>query len=377
VLPHLQGRAHRLLLAWRPQRIPQHSDNDLVAQGGKTVKAPSKRKLGNTDVEITEFGFGGAPLGDLFVPVSESDAQATLAAAWEGGIRYYDTAPFYGYGKSEHRVGHFLRQQPREDFILSTKIGRVFTATRNAATFDKGGWVGGMPFDFHYDYSYDGVMRSWEDSTQRLGLASIDLLLIHDLDQFFWETEQQLSAYELQLRASGWRALEELKRDGRIRAIGAGINMAPAIPRLLDLVDLDFFIVAMPYTLLDQGVLDNEFPRCQERGVGIVIGSPFASGILVTGPVEGARYAYEIATEDILQKTRRIQSVCERHGVPLASAAIQFALAHPSVAGIIPGGFQPLHVQQNLDSYSQSIPTEMWAALKSEGLLRQDAPTPQ
>ena len=344
--------------------------------GGKTVKAPTKRKLGQTDVAVTEFGFGGAPLGELFVPVPEAQAQETLAAAWEGGIRYYDTAPFYGYGKSEHRIGHFLRQQQRDDYILSTKIGRVLTPARDASTFDSGGWVGGLPFEFHYDYSYDGVMRSWEDSMQRLGLASVDLLLIHDLDEFFWDTEQKLTAYEQQLRASGWRALEELKRDGRIRAIGAGINRSPAIARLLDLVDLDFFIVAMPYTLLDQAVLDDEFPRCQQRGVGIVIGSPFASGILVTGPVEGARYAYGIASEEILQKTRQIQAVCARHDVPLPCAAIHFALAHPSVAAIIPGGFQAEHVRQNLDFYGACVPAALWAELKSEGLLRDDAPTP-
>jgi D-threo-aldose 1-dehydrogenase len=340
------------------------------------VKAPTKRKLGQTDVAVTEFGFGGAPLGELFVPVPEAQAQETLAAAWEGGIRYYDTAPFYGYGKSEHRLGHFLRQQPRDEYILSTKIGRVFTPTRDAATFDPGGWVGGLPFEFHYDYSYDGVMRSWEDSMQRLGLASVDLLLIHDLDGFFWETEQKLSAFEQQLRASGWRALEELKRDGRIRAIGAGINCSPAIPRLLDLVDLDFFIVAMPYTLLDQAVLDDEFPRCQKQGVGIVIGSPFASGILVTGPVAGARYAYGIASEEIMERTRQIEAVCASHDVALPCAAIHFALAHPSVAAIIPGGFQAQHVRQNLSFYQASVPTDLWAELKAKGLLREDAPTP-
>ena len=340
------------------------------------MTAPATRKLGSTDVEISEFGFGGAPLGELFVPVPESQAQQTLDAAWQGGIRYFDTAPFYGYGKSEHRIGHFLRQQPREEFVLSTKVGRVLSPTRDPATFDKGFWVGGLPFDFVYDYSYDGIMRSWEDSLQRLGLPSVDLLLIHDLDSFFWETETRLTAYEQQLRASGWRALEELKRDGRIRAIGAGINRSTAIPRLLDLVDLDFFIVAMPYTLLDQGVLDDEFPRCQARDVGIVIGSPFASGILVTGPVQGARYAYDIASEEILQKTRAIEAVCTRHSVPLPCAAIHFALAHPSVAAIIPGAFQAEHVQQNLAAHTQAVPADLWAELKAEGLLREDAPTP-
>jgi D-threo-aldose 1-dehydrogenase len=340
------------------------------------VKAIPQRKLGRTDVMVTEVGFGGAPVGDLFERVPEAQAQATLAAAWDGGVRLYDTAPFYGYGRSEHRVGHFLRQQPRSDFVLSTKVGRVLKATRDLASFDSGFWVGGLPFEFHYDYGYDGIMRSWEDSLQRLGLHAVDMLLIHDLDTFFFTPEEKLSAYEAQLYTSGFRALEELKRDGRIRAIGAGINRAVGIPRLLDLVDLDFFIVAMPYTLLDQGVLDDEFPRCHERDVSVVIGSPFASGILVTGPVEGALYAYEEASPEILDKTRGIQAICERHDVPLPAAAIQFALSHPLVSAVIPGALRPEHVQSNLAAWGHSIPADLWAELKTEGLIRNDAPTP-
>ena len=299
-----------------------------------------KNQIGNTELAIDALGFGCASLGNLYHEVSDVEAADILTTARANGFRYFDTAPHYGQGLSERRVGDALRGS--SDYVLSTKVGRLLRPAGYAA--ERHGFISPMPFDIEYDYSYDGVMRSWEDSLQRLGLPSVDLLLIHDLDAFFWDPDQRLSAYEQQLRANGWRALEELKRDGRIRAIGAGINRSTAIPRLLDLVDLDFFIVAMPYTLLDQGVLDDEFPRCQERDVGIVIGSPFASGILVTGPVEGARYAYDFASEGILEKTRRIQTVCQRHDVPLPCAAIHFALAHPSVAAIIPGGFQPDHV---------------------------------
>jgi len=335
------------------------------------------RTLGRTGLELSALGFGGAPLGDLFDEVPEDRAQATLQAAWDAGIRYYDTSPFYGYGKSEHRLGYFLRRQKRQDFALSTKVGRVFKATRNLATFDSGGWVGGLPFEFSFDYSYDGIMRSWEDSLQRTGLNSVELLLIHDLDSFFHDSEQRFSAYLNQLITSGWRALEELRSQGLIKGVGAGLNRMGAMPRLLDAVDLDFCIVAMPYTLLDQAVLDEEFPLCQERDVRIVIGAVFASGILVNGPVEGARYAYAPASEEILEKTRRIEAVCKRHEVPLPAAAMQFPLAHPLVTSIIPGAMAPEHITTNADWFKHAIPGSLWSELKGEGLLREDAPTPE
>ena len=334
-----------------------------------------KRSL-RTGVELSTLGFGGAPLGELFDPVSETEAQETLQAAWDAGIRYYDTAPFYGYGKSEHRLGHFLRQQERKDFILSSKVGRVLTATRDLDSFDKGGWIGGLPFDYRFDYSYDGIMRSWEDSLQRLGLSSIDVLLIHDLDSFFHDSEQRFSAHVNQLITSGWRALDELRSQGLIKAVGTGLNRMGALPRLIDAVDLDLSIVAMPYTLLDQDVLEEEFPLCEEHGVRIVIGAVFASGILVSGPTEGARYAYDTASPEILDKTRRIQEVCQRHDVPLPAAAMQFPLGHPLVSAIIPGAMEPSHIQTNAKWFQHEIPADMWAELKTEGLLREDAPTP-
>ncbi len=329
-----------------------------------------------TGIELSTLGFGGAPLGELFDPVSENQAQETLGAAWDAGIRYYDTAPFYGYGKSEHRLGHFLRQQERKDFVVSTKVGRVLSATRNLDNFDKGFWVGGLPFDYRFDYGYDGIMRSWEDSLQRLSLNSIDLLLIHDLDSFFHDSEQRFSAHVDRLITSGWRALDELRSQGIIKAVGAGLNRMGAMPRLLDAVDLDFCIVAMPYTLLDQEVLDEEFPLCEERDIRIVIGSVFASGILATGPVEGARYAYDTATPEILEKTRRIQEICQRHNVPLPAAAMQFPLANPLVAAIIPGAMEPGHIETNAGWFQHEIPSDLWAELKDQRLLRQDAPTP-
>lgn len=329
-----------------------------------------------TGVELSTLGFGGAPLGELFVHVSESQAQDTLKAAWDAGIRYYDTAPFYGYGKSEHRLGHFLRQQDRSEFVLSTKVGRVLSATRNLDTFDRGFWVGSLPFEHRFDYGYDGIMRSWEDSLQRLGLSSIDLLLIHDLDSFFHDSEDRFSAHLSRLVTSGWRALDELRTQGLVKAVGAGLNRRGALPRLLDAVDLDFCIVAMPYTLLDQGILDDEFPLCAESDVRVVIGSVFASGILVAGPVEGATYAYAPAPPQIIEKARRIEAVCKRHDVPLPAAAMQFPLAHPIVAAIIPGAMDPSHIATNTGWFSRKIPDDLWTELKAERLLREDAPTP-
>jgi len=334
------------------------------------------RELGRTGVALTQLGFGGAPLGELFTKVSEADAEATLAAAWAAGIRYYDTAPWYGRGQSEHRLGRFLYRQPRRDLVLSTKIGRILRAPADPERFDTGFWSGGLHFEHRFDYSYDGVMRAFEDSLQRLGMTRIDLLLIHDLDFWHHATEPKVSAYLAQLFTGGWRALAELKAAGRIRGIGAGINELGMMPRFLDLVDIDFFLVALRYTLMEQETLELELPRCAERGVGIVIGGVFNSGILATGAVAGAKYNYADATPESLDKVRRIEAVCRRHKVPLVAAALQFPLGHPSVASVIPGAFQPAHIETNVGHFRHPIPADLWAELKAEKLLHADAPTP-
>jgi D-threo-aldose 1-dehydrogenase len=334
------------------------------------------RILGRTGVPVTQLGFGGAPIGELFTVITDSDAQSTQDAAWEAGIRYYDTAPWYGRGLSEHRMGQALWRRPRDQYVISTKVGRVLRPVRDPTTFDRSPWTGGLPFQHHFDYSYDGVMRSFEDSLQRLRLTRIDLLVIHDLDHQHHKSDRNVNAYMAQLFTGGWRALSELKAAGLIRGIGAGVNEMTTIPRYLDMIDLDFFIVALPYTLLDQDVLDDEFPRCVERGIGFVIGAVFSSGILATGPVPGTKYRYADPTPEVMERTRRIQAVCARHNVPLAAAAMQFPLGHPSVASIIPGAFKPEQVAQNVAAFRHPIPAELWAELKHEGLLRKDAPTP-
>jgi D-threo-aldose 1-dehydrogenase len=334
------------------------------------------RKLGKTDVSLTQLGFGGAPLGELFVRLDEATAAATLQAAWDAGVRYYDTAPYYGRGLSEIRTGRFLDGKPRSEFVLSSKVGRWFFPPARPDEFDTGFWAGGLRFDHVHDYSYDGIMRSYEQSQMRLGMNRIDLLLIHDLDFWFHATEAKVAAYLGQLFTSGWRALDELRSHGLVRGLGAGINELGMMPRFLDMLDIDFFLVAMRYTLLEQDTLETELPYCQRRNVGIVIGGVYNSGITATGAVEGAKYNYQDATPEIMGRVRKIEAVCRAHDVPLAAAALQFPLGHPAVASVIPGAIHPDQVRQNLANFQHPIPAALWSDLKRDGLIGEHAPTP-
>jgi D-threo-aldose 1-dehydrogenase len=334
------------------------------------------RRLGPTGVAVTQLGFGGASIGELNLLVPEADAVATVRAAWDRGIRYFDTAPWYGRGLSELRTGSGLRDRPRDELVLSTKIGRWLRAPAHPEAFVRAPWTGGLAMDVVFDYSYDGIMRSYEQSQLRLGIPRYDVAVIHDLDHLYHGRGAKLDAYFAQLATSGWRAVTELKAAGMIRAVGAGINDRGLIPRFLDLVDVDFFLIAMPYTLLHQEVLDDEFPACEARGIGFVIGAPFQSGILATGARPGAKYNYAEAPADVLQRVERIEAVCERHGVPIAAAALQFPLGHPAVASVIPGASSPAQLERNVATFSHAIPGDLWAELKHEGLLREDAPVP-
>ncbi len=334
-----------------------------------------RRKLGTSNVTVPQLGFGGAPLGELFVKVPETDSVATMAAAWDGGIRYYDTAPWYGRGLSEHRIGQGVYDRPRDEYLISTKVGRVLHAPL-PPMWRPTDWAGGLPFALTFDYSYDAVMRSFEDSLQRMRLTRIDILVIHDLDFMYHRTEPLVTAYLTQLVTGGYRALAELKAAGLVGAIGAGINETGMIPRFLDLMELDFFLVAMRYTLGEQTALEAEIPRAAEKGMGFIIGGVFSSGLYATGPAKGAKFNYQDATPEELDKARRIEAVCQRHGVPLAAAALQFPLHHPQVASVIPGGFKPEHVATNIKAMQHPIPDALWAELKVEKLIRSDAPTP-
>lgn len=307
---------------------------------------------------------------------TEAQADAVLEAAWNAGVRYFDTAPWYGNTLAEHRLGRALWRRPRDSFVVTTKIGRVYRRPANPAGFDFPRWKGGLPFELRFDYGRDAVQRSYEDSLQRLGLNTLDALAIHDLDLRFHRDEDRVTHHLDQLdNGGGFRALEELKRTGEIRAIGAGINHTGMIPRFLERFEVDYFLVAMPYTLLDQDALDTELALCASRGASVVIGAPFASGILATGAVPGARYRYAAAAPDILERVRSIEAVCTRHEVPLPAAALQFPLFHPVVSATIPGADAPGQIEANVAHLRRTIPQAFWMDLKASGLLRSDAPT--
>jgi D-threo-aldose 1-dehydrogenase len=336
-----------------------------------------RRRLGRTTLEVTRFGFGGAPMGERFVPVDNATADAVLTAACAAGINYFDTAPQYGQGKSEARIGRILQTRPRDSYLVSTKVGHLLGRPRDPATFARQLKGNGHHFQLRSDYGYDAVMRSYEDSLQRLGLSRVDMLVIHDIDLSHHGDRETLDRHFRELTdGGGWRALEELKAAGEIAAIGCGVNALGAIPEVLDKGDVDFFLLALPYTLADQSALDEDLPRCAERNVAIVIGAVFASGILATGPTPDSRYAYGPAPDDVKAKVAAIEAACRRHGVPLAAAALQFPLAHPLVAAIIPGAHNPAVLQQNLALFRHPIPPALWAELKAERLIRADAPTP-
>ena len=337
----------------------------------------ARRTLGRTNVQVTCLGFGGATLGDIRERIDESRSATTIEVAYGAGIGFFDTAPWYGTGKSERRYGNVLGLKPRDSYVLSTKIGRVLERPADPATFQQERWTHGLPVVVRFDYTYDGVMRSYEDSLTRMGLNRIDALLIHDLDHGYHGTDEGVQARIDELDAGGgYRALLELKERGEIGAIGAGINVTGMIPRFLERFDLDFFLVAMPYTLLSQDALDAELPLVQSRGATIVIGAVFASGILAIGPVPGATYGYQPATFEILERARRIQEICEQYGVPLGAASLQFPFGHPAVSSVIPGPNAPEQVKGNLDWMRVEIPADLWDELKEQGLLRPDAPTP-
>jgi D-threo-aldose 1-dehydrogenase len=333
------------------------------------------RRLGRTALHLPVIGFGSAHIGELYRRVPEEDSRATLSAAWDQGIRYFDTAPWYGRGLAEHRLGGFLRTTPRDQFRITTKVGRTLRRPADPATFDRSPWTGGLNFEVHFDYTYDGVMRSYEQALQRLALDTVDALVIHDLEAMFHA--EKTDVYRRQLTdGGGLRALQELKAGGQIKAYGMGVNTDDALDNVAAGLDLDFLLVAMPYTLLDQRALHHGMARCVERGMGVIIGAPYASGILVTGSGAGATYAYGKASPEVQAKVQGIERVATAHGVTLASAALQFVLAHPAVSSVIPGAARESEVVGNIEALKARIPAGFWSDLKAQGLVDPDAPVP-
>jgi D-threo-aldose 1-dehydrogenase len=335
----------------------------------------AKRRLGKTPLQVTQLGLGGAPLGEIYDRLPEDQALGTVAAAHDAGIALFDTAPLYGFGLSEHRYGHVLRQRPRGSFVLSTKVGRLMRP-QPAETIDRGKWTGGLNFQQVYDYGYDGVMRSFEHSLLRLGMNRVDILLIHDVDVWTHGTREAADARFAEAMEGAYKALDELRGAGTIGAIGVGLNEADMCARFARAGDFDCMLLAGRYTLLEQEALDDFLPLAEEKGIGLMIGGAFNSGILATGPEETAKYNYKPAPPEVRERVTRIQAVCQAHAVPLPAAAVQFPLAHPAVATVVLGAVRADEVQRNLAAMAHPIPAALWRDLKGEGLLRQDAPVP-
>lgn len=331
------------------------------------MRAADQLTLKRSGLALTRLGQGCAQLGGLYQPMSDAAAGALVDAAWDLGLRYFDTAPFYGYTLSEHRLGVALRARAREDYVISTKAGRLMRPDASVRAGEDG-WAEPLPFRPHYDYTYDGIRRSHEDSLQRLGLDKIDILFVHDIGaathgerhHHYWH---QLTA------GGGFRALRHLRAEGQVRAIGLGVNEAQAVRDAMQECDLDCTLLAGRYTLLEQGALDL-LDQCARQGNAIVLGGPFNSGLLA-----GARkFNYADAPADVLARAEALGAVCREFDVPLQAAALQFPLAHPAVACCVPGAHDASQLRQNAAWFEQPIPPALWTTLKQRGLLDERAP---
>jgi len=328
-------------------------------------------------ISFTELGFGAAPLGNLYRAIPDREAEATLAAAWKAGIRYYDTAPLYGLGLSETRLNHFLRGKKRSDYVISTKAGRLLDVCGPAERTAIGKFFATPSRRERYDYSYDGIMRSLEFSLERLGLDAVDMLFVHDIDVFNHKSEAARDVHVETLMRSGYKALIKLRDEKAIKAFGAGINEWQVAEILARRGDFDIFLLAGRYTLLEQEALDSFLPLCTERGIGIVLGGPYNSGILATGAKPGAMYNYDPAPPAVLARVRRIAAVCAAHKVKLPQAALRFPLNHRSVVSVIPGAMSTREVALNVKTMGARIPKALWRDLKAEGLMHMNAPVPR
>ncbi|MFI6306622.1 aldo/keto reductase [Amycolatopsis thailandensis] len=320
------------------------------------------RRLGRTDVEVTRLGFGGGPLGGLFAPLDDETAAGALAAAWDGGIRYYDTSPHYGIGHSERRIGEFLRSRPRDSYVLSTKVGRLLVPQDADGKSDPAGFHVPATHRRIRDFTRDGIRRSVEDSLERMGLDRIDVLYLHDAEEYFDDAVRE-----------GYPALAELRSEGMVGAIGAGMYDTAMLTTLVRETDVDVIMQSGRHTLLDHRALDTFLPACRERGVSVIAASIFNSGLLAARrPVEGAYFDYEAATPEIVERANRIADVCEAHGVTLPQAAMAFPLRHPAVAGIAVGMRSAEEARRNVKSFAVKVPARLWDDLRAAGLISPD-----
>jgi D-threo-aldose 1-dehydrogenase len=325
-------------------------------------------------LDFGPIGLGTAPLGNLYAALDETTALQTVQAAIDGGVRLFDTAPLYGHGLAEHRLGTVLRQVPRERLIVSTKVGRVLEPSAEGG--DRSGYFGGLPHRARFDYSYDGAWRSLEQSLLRLGLARIDLLLIHDVDAWTHGADG-VDARFGECMDGSYRALHEMRAQGLVRAIGVGVNESAMCERFARVGDFDLMMLAGRYSLLEQGALDDFLPTALARGIGVLIAGVFNSGVLAQPLDAPAKYNYGAAPPPVVRRVRRLRAVCAAHGVSLVDAAVQFPRAHPAVCAAVLGAVSPAEVQQNLRAVQSTVPNALWAELKADGLIRPDAPVPE
>ncbi|MGH7095836.1 MAG: aldo/keto reductase [Stellaceae bacterium] len=328
-----------------------------------------RRQIGRTGLYVSELGLGCATLGGSRIDVARQTAETIVAAAWAAGVRYVDTAPFYGVGQAERAVGDALRDRPRDEWVLSTKVGRLLRPNPIGVFAD--GRHHPLPFDPVYDYSHDGIMRSFEDSLQRLGLARIDILYVHDIGAYQHGAAAHPALMKT-LRDSGYRALERLRGGGAVKAIGIGVNEREVLLEAMEWGQWDAFLLAGRYTLLEQAPLDDLLPLCLAAGTSIVVGGPLNSGILAGRDT----WNYALAPPEVMARVKAIAAICDSHRVPLPAAALQFPLAHPAVAAIIPGPRNAEEFTQNLALLRHQIPAALWADLRQSGLLHPAAPVP-
>jgi D-threo-aldose 1-dehydrogenase len=319
-------------------------------------------RLGRTSLTVTRLGLGTAPLGGLYTETPEKEAHAVVERACELGLRLFDSAPLYGMGLAEQRLGEVLRRVPRDDFVLATKVGRLL---RGGAPPDPRQPFGGTPpLNPVFDFSYEGALRSLDESLSRLGLDRVDVVHIHDPDQHHDEALN-----------GAYRALDRLRSQGVVGAVGAGMNQSQMLTRFAREADFDCFLIAGRYTLLDQGGLDELLPACHERGIAVIAGGVFNSGILAA-PEAGAMYDYAVADPVLVQRAQRIGRVCERWDVPLKAAAVQFPLGHPAVTSVLVGCRSVAELEEDVRMFEHPVPQPLWEELKSEGLLPESAPVP-
>jgi D-threo-aldose 1-dehydrogenase len=329
------------------------------------MKGLETKALGKSGLVVTRIGLGCAPLGGLYGDIPESQALEVVRRALSLGMNLIDTAPLYGYGKSEIRIGKALQGVRRDAVVLASKVGRLLVPVEEGDTSQDAQWADPPPVRPRFDFSYDAVMRSFEESLKRLNIERIDILHIHDPDNHYPEAIR-----------GAYPALDKLRSQRVIRAVSAGMNQCELLARFAREGDFDCFLLAGRYSLLEQGALDELFPLCEERNIGILLGGTYNSGILAADLRPGAKYNYADAPQEVLDRARGLQTVARRYRVSLKAAASQFALAHPVVTAIIPGTRVPDRVSENLQVLEEKIPTEFWAELKAESLLRQDAPVP-